>query len=97
MSSLVEGFPNALCEAMACGLPVVSFDCSSAIREIIRDGVDGLIVRAADPAALASTLDSLMANEEERRRLAGNAIEITERFALDKTMARWEQLVLDSV
>ena len=96
MSSLIEGFPNALCEAMACGLPVVSFNCSSGIREIIRDGVDGLIVRANDPTALASALDGLMANEEERRRLAGKALEVTERFGLNKTMAKWEQLVLDA-
>jgi glycosyltransferase involved in cell wall biosynthesis len=97
LSSLVEGFPNALCEAMACGLPVVSFNCSSGIREIIRDGVDGLLVRAADPTALAYALDGLMANEEERRRLAVKAVEVTERFGLEETMARWERLVLDSV
>ena len=97
MSSVVEGFPNALCEAMACGLPVVSFDCSSGIRQIIRNGIDGLIVRAADVSALASALDHLMADERERKRLASNGLEITERFGVEKTMARWEQLVLDSV
>jgi glycosyltransferase involved in cell wall biosynthesis len=96
MSSLAEGFPNALCEAMACGLPVVSFNCSSGIREIIRDGVDGLIVRAADPTALASALDGLMANEGERRRLAVKAVEVTKRFGLEETMSRWERLVLAS-
>ncbi|MGH9194579.1 MAG: glycosyltransferase family 4 protein [Acidimicrobiia bacterium] len=96
MSSRFEGFSNALCEAMACGLPVVSFNCSAGIRKIIRDGVDGLLVRAADPSALALALDRLMDDEEERRRLARKALEITERFGLDKTMARWEQLVLNS-
>lgn len=96
MSSLIEGFPNALCEAMACGLPVVSFNCSSGIRQIIRDGVDGLLVRAEDPSALAVGLERLMDDEEERGRLALKALEITDRFGLEKTMARWEQLVLDS-
>jgi glycosyltransferase involved in cell wall biosynthesis len=80
-------------EAMSKGLAIVSFDCPTGPREVIDDGVDGLLVPNGDGAALAEALAALMDDEALRRRLGSAAVRKAEAFSLDAVGERWEALV----
>jgi glycosyltransferase involved in cell wall biosynthesis len=93
LSSRFEGFPNALLEAMQCGLPVAAFDCPSGPAEIVRHEQTGLLVPAGDIAALAAAIARLAGDEELRRRLGREAAaDVASRFSLQHIAAMWEEL-----
>lgn len=93
LSSHNEGLSNSLQEAMACGVCAVSFDCDTGPREIIREGLDGVLVRpVADAGALASALSELMSNQPLREQYAKQAPEVKERFSMQKIGQAWDDL-----
>ena len=92
MSSRFEGFPNTLAEAMAHGLPAVSFDCDTGPRDIIRPEVDGLLVPPGNVDALTAALDRLMGDAALRAQFAARAVEVRERFSMERIAGMWEEL-----
>ena len=91
--SQYEGLSIAMIEAMACGLPVIATEYHSAVRDIIEDGQNGIIVPTGDSEALAATMIHLINDPHERKRLAENSVEISTRYSVDAVMERWEKLL----
>ena len=83
----------ALCEAMASGLPAVAMEYRPGVREIVRDGVDGVLVPAGDVPALAVAMGRLMDDPAERGRLGARAVEIVDRYGVDRVLDLWEALL----
>jgi glycosyltransferase involved in cell wall biosynthesis len=93
--SIHDGTPNTLLEGMACGCFPVAGDLES-IREWITPGVNGLLVDAGDPSALAAAVLSALKNEDLRKQAAGlNEAIIAERAGYTRCMARVEEFYKD--
>jgi glycosyltransferase involved in cell wall biosynthesis len=92
MSSRGEGFPMVLLEAMAHGLPLVSFDCPRGPAEIIGDGVNGRLVEDGDIPAYTRALRDVIVDKERRSRMGRASHEAAKAYQIAPVSAEWEQL-----
>ena len=92
LSSRFEGFGMVIVEAMACGLPVVAFDCPWGPRSIIKDGEDGLLALNDNSHDLAVKLLSLMSDDTTRLQFSYVARQNALRFQIEKIAQQWKLL-----
>lgn len=93
LSSRDEGFGLALVEAMTMGLPVVSFDCESGPKEIIRDKYNGIKVEPNNTDMLASSMLNLMKDKEMREKIGVNAYESSKQYKIETFVDQWIRLL----
>jgi glycosyltransferase involved in cell wall biosynthesis len=91
-ASRIEGFGNAIWEALACGVPVIAMDAGPSVRRLVRHAIDGVIVSENTMAALAGALAKLMHDEKTRAAYASRAPEVVERFPFESALEQWEEL-----
>lgn len=94
-SSISEGFPNALVEAMAAGLPCVSFDCDAGPRDIIINGINGLLTPQGDINELTSNISLLVNNTSTAKKLAKNAVLVREEYNMESIATEYLSFIID--
>ena len=97
MSSHYEGFPMVMIEAMACGLPAVSFDFKCGPKDIIKEGENGLVVPDGDIDGLAEAMMTLMKDCDLRKRMGEEAKKVVETFSESKVMDKWVRLYEETI
>ena len=94
LSSLYEGLPLVLLEAISLGLPIVSTDCNYGPNEVIETGENGLLVPVADPEKLASAILKLIQDKELRLKMGERAEERAHHFSQNRMVSGYEEVFL---
>lgn len=89
----IDGQPLAMAEALAHGVPVVSFDYLYGPSEYVQDGVNGKLIPLDDPDKFCATIIDLLKDQQELQRLSTGAYENCQSFDADHTWAQWQKII----
>jgi GalNAc-alpha-(1->4)-GalNAc-alpha-(1->3)-diNAcBac-PP-undecaprenol alpha-1,4-N-acetyl-D-galactosaminyltransferase len=95
LPSLSEGFPNALIEAMSVPLACISSNCIAGPGDIIKEGVNGLLVEPANESELTAAMNTLIENTEMRNQIASEAFKIRETLAFEKIARKYSDFIFN--
>lgn len=93
LPSRYEGFPNALLEATAAGLPCIAFNCGMGIIDVVENGFNGLLANAEDYESLRECIDSLSDNIELQDQFKKNSSIRVQDFEINRVMSKWKSLI----
>ena len=96
MTSIYEGFPMVLLEAMTTGLPMVAYDCPRGPAELIDHGRNGWLIPDGDNEAYTAALLDLVVDPERRAAMGCAAWQAAHRYEMPRIVAQWREL-LDSL
>ena len=92
LPSRFEGFGLVIIEAMACGVPIVAFDCENGPRNIITNNQNGLLVKPFDVDEYADSLLRLMHDDQLRAQIGSRAYESSKKYMIEDIAVQWKKL-----